>query len=107
MYCCAKIVSVLTAVCLLSVVLLLPYLAGGHASIFVGGVGLCYSCLVLPMVISANYRYPVSALKAFAIKVEGKFPGFIATNFNNYIFLSIMNNVYQIIRGSIANYFLS
>jgi len=57
-------------VCLLSVVLLLPYLAGGHASILVGGVGLGYSCLVLPMVISANYRYPVSLLKAFAVNVQ-------------------------------------
>uniref|UniRef100_A0A1B6JAG1 RING-type domain-containing protein n=1 Tax=Homalodisca liturata TaxID=320908 RepID=A0A1B6JAG1_9HEMI len=57
-------------VCLLSIVLLLPYLAGGHASILVGGVGLGYSCLVLPMVISANYKYPVSLLKAFVVKLK-------------------------------------
>lgn len=57
-------------VCLLSVVLLLPYFARGHASVLVGGVGLGYSCLVLPMVISANYKYPVSALRSFAIKVK-------------------------------------
>ncbi|KAG8281137.1 hypothetical protein J6590_064607 [Homalodisca vitripennis] len=60
-------------VCLLSIVLLLPYLAGGHASILVGGVGLGYSCLVLPMVISANYKYPVSLLKAFVVKLKGLF----------------------------------
>lgn len=54
-------------VCLLSIVLLLPYFARCHASIV---VGLAYSCLVLPMVISANYKYPVSSLKGFALHLQ-------------------------------------
>ena len=75
------------SVCLLSVVLLLPYFARGHASVLVGGVGLGYSCLVLPMVISANYKYPVSVLRSFAIKVKGN----IKHNYFNYKLLMIIN----------------
>ncbi|XP_067012374.1 E3 ubiquitin-protein ligase AMFR [Anabrus simplex] len=60
------------SVCLLSVVLLLPYLARGHASILVGGVGLAYSCLVIPMVISANYKYPpVGHVRAITNYIKG------------------------------------
>ncbi|XP_063216301.1 uncharacterized protein LOC134527506 isoform X2 [Bacillus rossius redtenbacheri] len=47
-------------VCLLSVVLLLPYLARGHIPLMVGSMGLAYSCLVLPMVVSINYKYPLA-----------------------------------------------
>lgn len=54
-------------VCLLSVVLLLPYFARCQASIL---VGLIYTCLVLPMVVSANYKYPVSALKGFTTQLS-------------------------------------
>nr|CAD7449325.1 unnamed protein product [Timema bartmani] len=54
-------------VCLLSVVLLLPYFARGHAPLLVGSMGLTYSCLVLPMIISANYKYPLSGVRPFLL----------------------------------------
>lgn len=60
------------AVCLLSVVLLLPYFARGHASVLVSSVGIAYSCLVLPMVISANYKYSVNGLRPMIVNIKGK-----------------------------------
>jgi hypothetical protein len=60
------------AVCLLSVVLLLPYFARGHASVLVSSMGIAYSCLVLPMVISANYKYSLSGLRPMVINIKGK-----------------------------------
>nr|CAD7569825.1 unnamed protein product [Timema californicum] len=54
-------------ICLLSVVLLLPYFARGHAPLLVGSMGLTYSCLVLPMIISANYKYPLSGVRPFLL----------------------------------------
>jgi hypothetical protein len=66
------ICSVIT-VCLLSVVLLLPYFARGHASVLVSSMGIAYSCLVLPMVISANYKYSVNGLRPMIANIKGKF----------------------------------
>ncbi|XP_049828433.1 uncharacterized protein LOC126267351 isoform X1 [Schistocerca gregaria] len=60
------------SVWLLSAVLLLPYLArASHASLLFGGVGLAYSCLVLPMVISASYKYPVRPLFSALYALSG------------------------------------
>jgi len=59
-------------VCLLSVVLLLPYFARGHASVLVSSMGIAYSCLVLPMVISANYKYSVNGLRPMIANIKGK-----------------------------------
>jgi hypothetical protein len=58
-------------VCLLSVVLLLPYFARGHASVLVSSMGIAYSCLVLPMVISANYKYSVNGLRPMIANIKG------------------------------------
>lgn len=59
-------------VCLMSVVLLLPYFARGHASVLVSSMGLAYSCLVLPMVISVNYKYSLSGLRPMIANVKEK-----------------------------------
>ncbi|PSN33247.1 hypothetical protein C0J52_23045 [Blattella germanica] len=59
-------------VCLLSVVLLLPYFARGHASVLVSSMGLAYSCLVLPMIISANYKYSLSGFRPLFSHVKEK-----------------------------------
>jgi len=59
-------------VCLLSVVLLLPYFARGHASVLVSSMGIAYSCLVLPMVISANYKYSVNGLRPMIVNIREK-----------------------------------
>ncbi|XP_059471160.1 E3 ubiquitin-protein ligase RNF139-like [Neocloeon triangulifer] len=52
------------SVCLLSVILLLPYLVRSHASSLLvsTATNLVYSCLVLPIVVSAHYKYPLSGL---------------------------------------------
>lgn len=53
-------------VCLISVLLLLPYCSKGHAPLLFSLGGWCltsYSCLVLPLLISANYKYPVRWLR--------------------------------------------
>nr|CAD7396751.1 unnamed protein product [Timema cristinae] len=60
-------VTLFLTMCLLSVVLLLPYFARGHAPLLVGSMGLTYSCLVLPMIISANYKYPLSGVRPFLL----------------------------------------
>lgn len=59
-------------VCLLSVVLLLPYFARGHASVLVSSMGIAYSCLVLPMVISANYKYSVNGFRPMIANIKGE-----------------------------------
>lgn len=62
-------------VCLLSVLFLLPYCSRGHAPLLLSLGGWClvsYSCLVLPVVISANYKYPVKWLR----KIISNIPGF-------------------------------
>lgn len=50
----------LISVWLLSVVLLLPYWAPRGLLVALGGAWLmaAYTCLVVPVLISANYRYP-------------------------------------------------
>jgi len=54
------------------VVLLLPYFARGHASVLVSSMGIAYSCLVLPMVISANYKYSVNGLRPMIANIKGE-----------------------------------
>ncbi|XP_012285329.1 ERAD-associated E3 ubiquitin-protein ligase HRD1B [Orussus abietinus] len=51
------------SVCLLSAVLLLPYCPRGPLRLLPSPAPALYSVLVLPVILSANYRYPVSALK--------------------------------------------
>ncbi|XP_063991657.1 E3 ubiquitin-protein ligase AMFR-like [Diachasmimorpha longicaudata] len=51
------------SVCLLSAVLLLPYCPRGPLPLLPSPAPALYSVLVLPVVFSANYRYPVSSLK--------------------------------------------
>ncbi|XP_043274299.1 E3 ubiquitin-protein ligase synoviolin A-like [Venturia canescens] len=62
------------SVCLLSAVLLLPYCPRGPLPLLPPPAPTLYSVLVLPVVLSANYRYPVSALKTLseAIKAVAK-----------------------------------
>lgn len=63
------------AVCLLSVLFLLPYCSKGHAPLLVSLGGWCmasYSFLVLPLLISANYKYPVRWLRQLMYKIKGK-----------------------------------
>ncbi|KAF5308162.1 hypothetical protein FQR65_LT06342 [Abscondita terminalis] len=53
-------------VCLLTILLLLPYCFKGQVPLILrlGGVWLItYSCIVLPLLISANYMYPIKWLK--------------------------------------------
>ncbi|ERL91334.1 hypothetical protein D910_08666 [Dendroctonus ponderosae] len=62
-------------VCLLSVLFLLPYCSRGHAPLLVslGSWFLTtYSFLVLPILISANYKYPVRWLRHIIRKLPGK-----------------------------------
>ncbi|KAJ3648922.1 hypothetical protein Zmor_020690 [Zophobas morio] len=59
-------------VCLLSVLFLLPYCSRGHSPLLVSLGGWCvatYSCLVLPVLISANYKYPVRWLRKLFSKI--------------------------------------
>ncbi|KAH1006826.1 uncharacterized protein LOC109543538 isoform X1 [Dendroctonus ponderosae] len=61
-------------VCLLSVLFLLPYCSRGHAPLLVslGSWFLTtYSFLVLPILISANYKYPVRWLRHIIRKLPG------------------------------------
>lgn len=51
------------SVCLLSAVLLLPFCPKGPLPLLPPPASALYSALVLPVVFSANYRYPVSILK--------------------------------------------
>ncbi|XP_033215937.1 E3 ubiquitin-protein ligase AMFR-like [Belonocnema kinseyi] len=51
------------SICLLSAVLLLPFCPRGPLPLLPPPAPALYSALVLPVVLSANYRYPVSALK--------------------------------------------
>ncbi|XP_015587581.1 uncharacterized protein LOC107264153 [Cephus cinctus] len=51
------------SVCLLSAVLLLPYCPRGPLPLLPSPAPALYSALVLPVVFSANYRYPVAILK--------------------------------------------
>nr|XP_023022023.1 uncharacterized protein LOC111510351 [Leptinotarsa decemlineata] len=63
-------------VCLLSVLFLLPYCSRGHAPLLFSLGGWClatYSCLVLPVLISANYKYPVRWLRRLGNKLVGLF----------------------------------
>lgn len=63
------------SVCLLSVLFLLPYCSRGHAPLLVSLGGWCvatYSFLVLPVLISANYKYPVRWLRQLMTKLIGK-----------------------------------
>ncbi|CAH1169666.1 unnamed protein product [Phaedon cochleariae] len=58
-------------VCLLSVLFLLPYCSRGHAPLLLSLGGWClatYSFLVLPVLISANYMYPVRWLRQLSNK---------------------------------------
>ncbi|KAJ8970325.1 hypothetical protein NQ317_003336 [Molorchus minor] len=59
-------------VCLLSVLFLLPYCSRGHAPLLLSLGGWCvttYSFLVLPVLISANYKYPVRCLRQLMLKL--------------------------------------
>ncbi|XP_017784221.1 PREDICTED: uncharacterized protein LOC108567925 isoform X1 [Nicrophorus vespilloides] len=61
-------------VCLLSVLFLLPYCSRGHAPLLLSLGGWCvatYSCLVIPLLISANYKYPTRWLKNVFYKLPG------------------------------------
>ncbi|KAK9874087.1 hypothetical protein WA026_002443 [Henosepilachna vigintioctopunctata] len=63
-------------VCLLSVLFLLPYCSRGHSPLLVSLGGWCvasYSFLVLPVLISANYKYPVRWLRSLASKLPGQY----------------------------------
>ncbi|KAF7991176.1 hypothetical protein HCN44_002738 [Aphidius gifuensis] len=51
------------SVCLLSAILLLPYCPRGPLPLLPAPAPALYSFLVLPVVLSANYRYPVGTLK--------------------------------------------
>lgn len=68
-------------VCLLSVLFLLPYCSRGHAPLLLSLGGWClatYSFLVLPLLISANYKYPTRWLRNFFCSIPGlvrKFSG--------------------------------
>ncbi|KAL1501137.1 hypothetical protein ABEB36_006521 [Hypothenemus hampei] len=61
-------------VCLLSVLFLLPYCSRGHAPLLLS-LGswfvTTYSFLVLPILISANYKYPVRWLRHIISKLPG------------------------------------
>ncbi|KAG7204230.1 hypothetical protein KM043_002058 [Ampulex compressa] len=59
------------SVCLLSAVLLLPYCPRGPLPLLPSPAPVLYSALVLPVVLSANYRYPVSALRTIVQMVKG------------------------------------
>lgn len=70
-----KIINFLISVCLLSVLFLLPYCSRGHSPLLVSLGGWCvatYSFLVLPVLISANYKYPVKWLRKLFSKIPGK-----------------------------------
>lgn len=59
------------SVCLLSAVLLLPYCPRSPLPLLPSPAPVLYSALVLPVVLSANYRYPVTTLKTLAEAVKG------------------------------------
>lgn len=59
------------SVCLLSAILLLPYCPRGPLPLLPSPAPVLYSALVLPVVLSANYRYPVPTLKTLAEAVKG------------------------------------
>ncbi|XP_014610516.1 PREDICTED: uncharacterized protein LOC106790259 [Polistes canadensis] len=59
------------SVCLLSAVLLLPYCPRGPLPLLPSPAPALYSALVLPVVFSANYRYPVYTLKALVEATAG------------------------------------
>ncbi|XP_045460881.1 uncharacterized protein LOC123671202 [Harmonia axyridis] len=59
-------------VCLLSILFLLPYFSRGHTPLLLSLGGWCvasYSFLVLPVLISANYKYQVRWIKTIATKL--------------------------------------
>ncbi|XP_065353892.1 E3 ubiquitin-protein ligase RNF139-like [Cloeon dipterum] len=60
------------SVCLLSVILLLPYLVRNHASSLLvsTATNLVYSGLVLPIVVSAHYKYPLSGLGSISSAIK-------------------------------------
>lgn len=60
------------SVCLLSAVLLLPFCPRGPLPLLPPPAPALYSALVLPVVFSANYRYPVSALKTIVQATRGQ-----------------------------------
>lgn len=64
-------------VCLLSVLFLLPYCSKGHHSPLILSLGgwclAMYSCLVLPILISANYKYPVRWMRQLMSKMPDLF----------------------------------
>lgn len=59
------------SVCLLSAVLLLPYCPRGPLPLLPSPAPVLYSAFVLPVVLSANYRYPVPTLKTLAEAAKG------------------------------------
>lgn len=60
------------SICLLSAVLLLPFCPRGPLPLLPPPAPALYSALVLPVVLSANYRYPVSALKTLVEAARGQ-----------------------------------
>ncbi|XP_044745618.1 uncharacterized protein LOC123307398 [Coccinella septempunctata] len=59
-------------VCLLSILFLLPYFSRGHTPLLLSLGGWCvasYSFLVLPLLISANYKYQVRWIKTLVTKI--------------------------------------
>ena len=61
------------SVCLLSAILLLPYCPRGPLPLLPPPAPELYSVLVLPVVLSANYRYPVSILKILVETTRGQY----------------------------------
>lgn len=59
------------SVCLLSAVLLLPYCPRGPLPLLPSPAPILYSVLVLPVVLSANYTYPVASFKTVLLLVRG------------------------------------
>lgn len=59
------------SVCLLSAVLLLPYCPRGPLPLLPSPAPILYSVLVLPVVFSANYTYPVSAFRTLLHLIQG------------------------------------
>lgn len=82
------------SVCLLSAILLLPYCPRGPLPLLPSPAPVLYSALVLPVVLSANYRYPVPTLKTLGEAVKSTYIFFFfylhyfRINLRNYIFNS-------------------
>lgn len=74
------------SVCLLSAILLLPYCPRSPLPLLpLSPAPVLYSALVLPVVLSANYRYPVPTLKTLAEAVKGIKNEYFYVNFSLFL----------------------